>query len=259
MKWFLIESGETSGIFNMKFDFELARICKNDEAFFRLYRWNPYCISLGANQKFDDIDINKANNDGIDIVKRPTGGRAILHAEEITYSVVLPFHNIKSVKGVYQKISLALIKGLKLYHPIFNNLELENLQSNFHNILNTPNGLLCFGSTAKNEVKFNGRKIIGSAQRKLNTSLLQHGSILCGNYHRNLVKYLNIDEKDKLILQQNINEKTIEIETILNEKTDYSKLSRCLIEGFEKEWNIKFEDFNDSIISQIITPKIFPS
>ncbi|NMB80530.1 MAG: lipoate--protein ligase family protein [Ignavibacteria bacterium] len=239
MKWQLLKTGRCSGHFNMDFDLNLANSCKDNEAFFRLYQWQPYCISLGANQNYEDINIAKANNDNIEVVKRPTGGRAILHAEEITYSVVMPLNNL-SPKEIYEKISSALIKGLEIYNSLLAESELEKLQPNFPNILKQPSGVLCFGSTAKNEVKFAGKKIIGSAQRKLNNVILQHGSILCGTYHKKLVNYLNSDEETIRALASEINNKTIEIETILNEKVDYTKLEESLIKGFEDHWQINF-------------------
>ncbi len=241
MKWHLIDSGFNTGNYNMQFDLELANNCRNDEAFFRLYRWQPYCISLGANQSFDDINLQKAKDDGIDIVKRPTGGRAILHAEEWTYSFIYPLNYEYSPKEIYFKVSQALIKGLQLYNPIFSNSELEKVQPNFPQLLEEPTGVLCFASTAKNEVKFNNKKLIGSAQRKLNNSVLQHGSILCGTYHQKLADYLNVDEQTKFILHTELIEKTTEIETILNEKVDYKKLKESLISGFEIEWEANFK------------------
>ena len=81
MIWHFIDSESSSGEFNMELDVFLSEICKKDEAFFRLYRWNPYTISLGANQNINEIDLVKCKEDNIDVVKRPTGGRAILHAE----------------------------------------------------------------------------------------------------------------------------------------------------------------------------------
>lgn len=240
MKWNFIDSGFNTGEFNMQFDLELANKCKNDEAFYRLYRWQPYCISLGANQSFDDINLVKTKEDGIDVVKRPTGGRAILHAEEWTYSVIYPMNYEYSPKEIYFKISKALMKGLELYNPIFANSELENVQPNFPKLLEEPSGVLCFASTAKNEVKFNGKKLIGSAQRKLNNSILQHGSILCGTFHQKLADYLRVDKETKINLHSELISKTIEIETILNEKVDYEKLKSCLVQGFEMEWEIIF-------------------
>lgn len=240
MKWHFIDSGFNTGEFNMKFDLELANHCKKDDAYFRLYRWKPYCISIGANQSFEDINLEKAKNDGIDVVKRPTGGRAILHAEEWTYSVIYPMNYEYSPKEIYHKISRALIKGLEIYDNIFTNCELENIQPNFPKLLEEPTGVLCFASTAKNEVKFDGKKLIGSAQRKLNNSILQHGSILCGSFHQKLADYLYVDEETKIALHNELNLKTIEMETILNKKIDYEELKNCLVKGFEKEWQIQF-------------------
>lgn len=223
----------------MDFDLSLIEKSKNDECYFRLYRWKPYAISLGANQKFEDINQEKAKEDNTDIVKRPTGGRAILHAEEITYSVVMPVS--LTAKEIYKKISLALVEGLKGYNNKLSKVELENVQPNFAQIINRPSGVMCFASTAKSEVKFNGKKLIGSAQRKVANVILQHGSILCGAYHRNLTKYLaNADEQTLSSLSDELNNKTTEIETITNEKTDYELLSKSLIKGFEKEFNTVF-------------------
>ena len=241
MNWHLIESGFSTGKFNMDFDLRLTGESSNNNALFRLYRWDPYCISLGANQDFNDIDIDKAKSQNIDVVKRPTGGRAILHAEEITYSVVLPYSQITSAKEIYQKISNALIHGLELYNPLLSESELENVQADFKKLLQSNSGMLCFGSTAKNEVKFSGKKIIGSAQRKLKDTILQHGSILCGTYHKRIVEFLSNKENSKSELERELSDKTIEIETILNEKVDYQKLSECLITGFEEYWEIKFK------------------
>ncbi|MCX6174422.1 MAG: hypothetical protein NTZ27_06725 [Ignavibacteriales bacterium] len=241
MNWHFINSGANTGNYNMQFDIELANICKPDEAYFRIYRWNPYCISLGANQSFDDINQDKTKTDGIDIVKRPTGGRAILHAEELTYSVVLPYNFELSPREIYFRISNALMRGLEIYNPILAKSQLEDYQPNFPKLLEGPTGVLCFASTARNEVKFNDKKLIGSAQRKLNNVILQHGSILCGPFHKKLVDYINSDQETKNILSLELNTKTTELGTILNEDIDYQKLKTCLIVGFELEWQIKFE------------------
>lgn len=238
MKWNLILDNFNTGQHNMDFDLELAKKCDKENAFLRFYRWQPYCISLGANQKFEDIDSELCNEDSIDIVRRPTGGRAILHAEELTYSVCMPLNSTFSNRDIYTKISLALVQGLKLYNPKLDEVELENIQPNFPDLLNQPSGVLCFASTAKSEVKYKGKKIIGSAQRKLDTAVLQHGSILCGKFHTFLPKYLNTTNENKNLLELELQDKTTEIETIIEIPTDYDKLQSSLIKGFESEWNI---------------------
>jgi len=242
MKWNLIVSGADTGKNNMEFDINLARRCKEDEAFFRLYTWEPYCISLGANQNINEINLELAQKDNIDCVHRPTGGRAILHAEEITYSVVLPYSSTYSAKDIYTSISLALLEGLKLYSPILADAELEGLQPDFPNLLKSPSGMLCFASTAKSEIKYNGKKLIGSAQRKMEKIVLQHGSILCGAFHRKLPAYLLCDNSIKKELENELCEKTIEIDTILNETTNTVRLTECLIAGFESFLKIKFNN-----------------
>lgn len=239
MIWHFLDSGFNTGEFNMKYDLELAQNCSPQDAYFRLFRWQPNCISLGANQSFDDIDLAKTKADGIEVVKRPTGGRAILHAEEWTYSVVLSLNFQYSPREVYSIISNALIRGLDLYNPLLAKSELESVQPNFPKLLEEPTGVLCFASTAKNEVKFGGKKLIGSAQRKLNNTILQHGSILCGTFHQKLADYLNTSDESKGMLRSELSSRTTEIETILNTKVDYERLKDCLIKGFEQEWQIE--------------------
>lgn len=244
MIWHLIENNENTGRFNMELDVELARSCKSDEAYFRLYRWKPFAISLGANQNEAEIDIQLAGNDGIDVVKRPTGGRAILHAEEVTYSVIIPVTHNSSSKEIYNKISMALINGLRKYDENLAGLELEDIQPHFPSLLKQPSGMICFASTARHEVKYKGKKIIGSAQRKMNNVILQHGSILCGDYHLNLPKYLKVDSKQKSVLQKEMNAKTISLGNILDKEILYPKLYKCLIEGFSETWNVEFNIHN---------------
>jgi len=241
MIWRLIDDPASTGLHNMDYDIRLSQKCKDNEIYFRLYQWNPYSISLGANQNFEDVDSAKTDRDKIDVVKRPTGGRAIFHSEEITYSVVFPLSFGLSPKEIYKSISEALVTGLKIYDDRLYNTMLEQLQPNFSKILKSDSGSICFASTAKNEVKFAGRKLIGSAQKKMKNIVLQHGSILCGTKHRELINYLKLSENDRNKLSEEISLKTVEIETILNEKVDYKKLRKCLTLGFEKHFKIKFD------------------
>lgn len=260
MKWNLIESGFRTGAFNMDLDLSLAKSCSAGNSYLRIYRWEPYCISLGANQNFEDINSDLTLEHEIDVVKRPTGGRAILHAEELTYSVIVPLSIGLKPKEIYNKVSDTLIKSLMLYdNRLTGMFELESNQPDFRQLLNENSGMLCFASTAKSEVKHKGKKIIGSAQRKLKNIILQHGSILVGKYHKNLPKFINCSEEEKEILTNEMEQKTIELETILSEKVDYEKLENIITKTFFSEWNISdYETINDfelmsSVASQIIT------
>ncbi len=253
MKWLLIEHNANNGKFNMDFDVRLARHCKEDEFYLRFYRWAPFTISLGANQSEEDLNLKKIEEDGLGVVKRPTGGRAILHAEELTYSVVFPASAGYSGSEIYNAVSGALTMGLKYYNPIFNELETEKLQPDFRALKNEPSGIVCFNSTAKHEIKFHGKKLVGSAQRKFKNSILQHGSVLVGKYHRRLVEYLNLSDESKKELAGEMASKTIEIETILNEKVDYEKLQSSILKGFEKYFNVNFVHVNSALVTDSVS------
>ena len=224
----------------MEFDVELVNRSKSDTAVLRFYGWNPYCISLGANQSLDNINIELASLNNVDVITRPTGGRAILHADELTYSVVLPNATHLNGQKAYEDISTAIVYGLKKYHPSLNNVMLENKQPNFSKSLKQSDGSICFANTAKNEIKFNGKKIVGSAQRIIGSTLLQHGSILVGAYHENLVDYLNVTSKEREILRTNIANKTTNISDIINSDVDIIDLQESIIFGFQKIFSANF-------------------
>jgi lipoate-protein ligase A len=231
MKWHYLNTAEGTGKFNMELDKFLARNVKTNEAYFRLYRWKPYCLSLGANQNIATVNMAQTAVDGIDIVFRPTGGRAILHSEELTYSVILPKENISSAKNVYHDINLALADGLARYNPKLSSIELETEQPRFNELYKTFKGDICFAVPAKSELKFNGKKLVGSAQRRMESGILQHGSILCGGFHKNILSYLNLSEEEKEVIKSGMELKTIELEI-----TDYTDLI-----ANEKEFSIKYE------------------
>jgi len=249
MIWRFIDTGFNTGKFNMDFDLELVNNFKIDSPVLRVYRWKPYCISLGANQEFNSVNTNKSKQDGIDIVKRPTGGRAILHSEELTYSVVYPLSDTVSPKQIYREINLALKSGLKYYDSIFEQIELEHTQPHFPSFYKNEKSTLCFAVSAMNELNFDGRKIAGSAQRKIENVILQHGSILCGSYHKRIVDYLILPEDKIEAIKNEMEDTTIELETILNEKIDDQKLLHSIKQGFENHFNVRLETeiFEESI------------
>ena len=242
MKWLFINSGSNTGRYNMDYDLQLAKNYKDDEIVLRLYKWDPYCISLGANQSPDSINSKLARQDKIDVVIRPTGGRAVLHAEELTYSVVYPLDFFSSAKDIYCQINLAILKGLKIYDSRLSSFELENHQPDFAEIYKQENNAVCFAVSAKSEIKYSGKKIVGSAQRKFEKVVLQHGSILCGPFHKKITHYLNVQDEIKEEIKKEIEENTIELGSILNEKIDYSRLALSICKGFEKHYNMSFSN-----------------
>jgi len=141
-------------------------------AFLRIYRWAPFCLSFGRNEpalkRYDRAAIERL---GLDTVRRPTGGRAVWHAEELTYAVAAPVGTFGSLPHTYQQIHTALAAALRTLH----------FPAALAPSPERGRGLdagACFASPAGGEVVLGGRKVVGSAQLREGGAFLQHGSIL---------------------------------------------------------------------------------
>lgn len=250
MKAVYIDSGAGTGRYNMDFDLRMAEVCGEGRFYLRFYTWNPYCISLGSTQSENELNHELIKRDGIDFVKRPTGGRAILHAEELTYSVAMKLGPNDSIRAIYHNINAALKKGLINYSPVFNDISLEEKETHLPSFYKNPVSAACFAVPAKSELTFDGKKLAGSAQRRLGDKLLQHGSLLTGTFHRKLYEYLT-EEVVKTNVNSALNEKTVEIDTVLNEKTDIGKLKISLLRGFEEHFGCEFIQKEDDFILNV--------
>jgi lipoate-protein ligase A len=248
MNWRFENTGIHSGVFNMEYDIALARALVNGvgNPTIRVYAWQPFAISLGWNQSMDEIDLAKSSASGIDVVRRPTGGRAILHSEELTYSVVMRVKG-KNVFTVCDDISKALVTGLQELGAL---VTIEKSQPHFPSLYRTTSAVACFSSTGRYEIKYHGKKLIGSAQRRYGTDngeevVLQHGSILLGPGHKRMVEFLNFpSEGDRDALRRELNEKTTEISTVLNRVIAFEEIAEAILQGFQKAWSIAPEVVN---------------
>ncbi|MBL7994057.1 lipoate--protein ligase family protein [bacterium] len=246
MVWNFIDTGLHTGKFNMLLDESIAEKVANGSAssVLRFFQWQPYCISLGKNQKIVEINTKKCKEQGVDVVYRPTGGRAILHAEELTYSVVFNEVISGSIEETYRQISEALVQGLrKLEIPA----EVAPVQADFRALYKQASSAACFSSSAKYEIQVQGKKLVGSAQRRFAGSVLQHGSILIGSYHRQLTEFLNLNETEKETMSRILQDKTIEIEQI--RKIDLNELKLQLKLAFEERFGITFREPEEDLIS----------
>ncbi len=245
--WRFVDTGENTGNFNMQFDEDSARALLNGSGVptFRLFRWKPWAISLGFNQDLSNIDLGRCAANGIDVVRRPTGGRAVFHAEELTYSVAMPADG-KSVLQIYNEISRALVKGLRLFGV---NATLSRSQPDLREHYKNPSSIPCFTASARYEIEWRGKKLVGSAQRRFRNQttdeevVLQHGSILTGQAHRTLIDYLFLtDEKTKVALANELREKTTDVSAIKQSEVDMNELAVCVRRGFEEEWQLTFSE-----------------
>lgn len=159
------------------------------EPIFRLYGWSPACVSLGRNQRDDFVDNRLLKENNIDIVRRLTGGRALLHDDEITYSYVCPVSFLKNGENVtesYKEISKILIDAFKKI----------GIELDFGGVKKYQGHVdYCMLISTGADLCWHGRKLIGSAQFRKNGYILQHGSILY-DYNRELLEKIFKEEVD---------------------------------------------------------------
>jgi lipoate-protein ligase A len=174
-----LDTGPADGFTNMAVDEALLEgfAAQGGVSTVRFYSWSPPAISLGYGQSITgEIDLDQCASLGIDVVRRPTGGRAVLHAHEVTYSVVISADDPQVAAGVlalYLTFSQALVRGLA-YLGI--TAELLPLRRGAPPLAEDTSPV-CFAMASSYEVAVAGRKIVGSAQRRAHDVIMQHGSI----------------------------------------------------------------------------------
>jgi lipoate-protein ligase A len=171
--WRLIDTPPAPGAWNMAADEALAAtVAAGGQPVLRFYRWSPPCLSLGRNQPARGrYDLEALAARGIDVVRRPTGGRAVLHHRELTYTVAAPQALFGGPRSAYAAINRALVAGLrKMGIPAAQQPAGEGRAP-------APSLAPCFAEPVEGEVVAAGRKLVGSAQRRLGEVILQHGSL----------------------------------------------------------------------------------
>jgi len=178
-RWDLIIDGQLDGISNMAIDAALLDEVGESETpktIVRFYQWRRPTISLGRNQKIESaVDQEYCAQHGIDVVHRPTGGRAVLHDDELTYSVVSNDAGCfgDTIYANYKRVSEALCDAYQRVGVS------AVLAPETRKVPSPRNGAdpPCFASPSRYELTVDGRKVVGSAQRRVKNSFLQHGSM----------------------------------------------------------------------------------
>ncbi|MGP0566496.1 MULTISPECIES: lipoate--protein ligase family protein [unclassified Nitrospina] len=185
-RWRYIEDDKQNGAWNMAVDEALLRSCESDPSYvptLRLYGWNHPTLSIGYSQPLEaEIDLMRCRENNVDWVRRPTGGRALLHMEELTYSMVGPVtHPLFSggLKATFSVISQALLRGLRELRIADAHINKEKQ----YGTTRQERSPACFASLNHCEITVHERKLIGSAQRRTQQAFLQHGSVLIATDH----------------------------------------------------------------------------
>ena len=177
--WRLVIDGDRSGAENMARDVALleAVIAGELPPTLRIYGWSPPCLTLGRHQRDGAADADFCRKHGIDIVRRPTGGRAVLHHLELTYSVVAPLGQAplpRPLQEAYRTLCSALVEAVRAF-----GIDAELTGGEVNLSLPGPRTTVpCFEAPAGGEVVVSGRKLIGSSMRARQGHILQHGVIL---------------------------------------------------------------------------------
>lgn len=181
MNWRFIIDDDLPGALNMARDMALLDAVSAGEAppTLRLYGWNPPCLTIGKHQGLDAVNLEFCRREGIDVARRPTGGRALLHHFELTYSVVAPLGTPPmptALQEAYRLICGGLVRACR---GLGVDAELTGAEVNLR-LPHPTSTIPCFEAPAEGEVVVAGRKIIGSAMRAHAGCILQHGAILLG-------------------------------------------------------------------------------
>jgi lipoate-protein ligase A len=220
-KWRLLQTGYKSAYTNMAIDRAVMITNTKNSAppTVRFYGWKPSAISIGYFQSLkDEVELDICNRLNIDYVRRITGGGAVFHENELTYSIVISESHPSIPKNIlksYNRICGAIVKGLNKI----------GIESNYSPI---------------NDILSNGKKISGSAQTRKLKTVLQHGTVLMDvNVDKmfSVLKVPNEKIKDKLIL--NVKERVTSIKEILCEDISFNEIANSMKKGFEEEFDIE--------------------
>jgi lipoate-protein ligase A len=251
--WRFIFTSANDAFFNMALDEALLISCQQSDSppILRLYQWNPPGISFGYSQSINKtVDLEKCRQHYIDVVRRITGGRAVLHDHELTYSVCAAVADLpelgRTTLQTYRIISQALLESLLLLGVEGEWVKSSGeSESSFSPLVTKP----CFVSTSRYEITVKGKKLIGSAQRRFSAhpnlsvkeSFIQHGSILIGKGRYSLADFLPQKSSTEKV-KRDLEESSTNLEEILKRKTELGELTSALKEGFGNSFDIEMVD-----------------
>jgi lipoate-protein ligase A len=246
--WRFIDTDNGSASFNMALDEALLEWNSQGKIppVIRFYGWNPATLSIGYFQKAEkEINLAEVKKQGLGFVRRPTGGRAVLHEHELTYSVIVSEEHPKMPKTVteaYRVISEGILKG-------FHNLGLEAyfsvpITDEDRESLKSPQSSVCFDASSWYELVVEGRKVAGSAQTRQKGVILQHGSILLDldeDKLFSLFKFSNDRVKERM--RKAFTSKAVAINDISSQKVSIDQARQAFKSGFEEGLNIQLESY----------------
>lgn len=236
--WRLLISPPARGAWNMAVDEAMLEHVGRGESLptLRLYAWDPPCLSLGYAQPFADLDTARLGQRGWDVVRRPTGGRAILHTDELTYSITAPLDEPRvagSVLESYNRLAAALLKAVRLL-----DVPVAMTEGSAHAGSGPPSPV-CFEVPSAYEITVNGKKLIGSAQARRRDGVLQHGTLpLTGDLARITESLAFADETLRAGAALSLLERATTVEAALGRAVSPGAANQAFVSAFESELGI---------------------
>lgn len=238
--WRLLITPPARGAWNMAVDEAILEAVGRGGSLptLRLYAWEPACLSLGYAQPLTDVDIACLQARGWEMVRRPTGGRAVLHIDEITYSIIAPLHEPRvagTVLESYSRLAAALVEALRLLSlPVEVQERADPVREPglIRTGSKTPNPV-CFEVPSTSEITAGGKKLAGSAQARRKAGVLQHGSLpLTGDLTRILQVLTFSNEEMRARAASHLLEKATTVETALGRVVSWNEAAQAFIAAF---------------------------
>jgi lipoate-protein ligase A len=202
----------------------------------RFYGWQPPCVSVGYAQPLrDEIDLEACRREGYTWVRRPTGGRAVLHIDELTYSVIAPLGEPRVAGDIltsYRRLSMGLIAGLA-------HLGCAARQAGQE--VGTGQSAACFDVPSPYEVIVGGRKLVGSAQARRRRVVLQHGALPLGGDVARLCDVLALPVRERTRLQAQLRRRAVTLGEALGRRVSFEEARRALATGFAQALNLTLQ------------------
>jgi lipoyl(octanoyl) transferase len=240
--WRLLYTSPAHGAWNMAVDESILEHIHRGESMptLRLYAWDPPCLSLGQAQSFTDVDMVRLKERGWEVVRRATGGRAILHTDELTYSVTAPADEPRvagTVLESYNRLAGALLSAVQ---PLGLRVEMKQHANEPASQNVNP---VCFEVPSTYEITAEGgKKLIGSAQARKKEGVLQHGSLpLHGDLARICDALVFPNESARIDAKYRLLARATTVESVLGHAVDWETAARAFVRSFEEQLGIQFE------------------
>jgi lipoate-protein ligase A len=238
--WRLLITGAARGAWNMAVDEAILEHVGRGTTLptLRLYAWEPACLSLGYAQPYGDVDVIRLNEHGWEVVRRPTGGRAILHTDELTYSVVAPLGE-PTVTGTvlesYGRLAGALLEAVR---SLGLGAEMKGTVPRDP----VPGNPVCFEIPSSYEITAQGKKLIGSAQARRREGVLQHGSLpLTGDLARIAEVLVFEGEAARREAGRRLLTRATTVESVLGRSVSWEETAEAFSQAFESKLGLCLE------------------